>query len=52
MGDPTTIRVERATHEGLRRRSERDHVTVTFAIVNWTDTVEDRLEELVRTAIR
>jgi len=27
-------------------------VTVTFAIVNWTDTVEDRLEELVRTAIR
>ena len=34
------------------RLDDGDMWPVTFAIVNWTDTVEDRLEELVRTAIR
>lgn len=32
MSDSTTIRVDRDTHEELRRLAERDHVTVTETV--------------------
>jgi predicted transcriptional regulator len=32
MSDSTTIRVDRATHEELRRLAERDRVTVTETV--------------------
>jgi predicted transcriptional regulator len=32
MSDSTTIRVDRATHEELRRLAKRDHVTVTETV--------------------
>lgn len=32
MSDSTTIRVDRATHEELRRLAERDHATVTETV--------------------
>ena len=32
MSDPTTIRVDRATHEELRGLAARDHVTVNETV--------------------